>query len=162
MEAKYQKRVLQLVELLRSEAEIKSLINALPRGYISKKTISGHTYYYRQWREGSRIISKYVEPLALDTVSKKIALRKEQEKTLSDIKASIRSSTRYMTRNGILDNATISTLRKNATYDTLTPEWKRATLEENLPEYVDTKLGDKFLEGEESYNHLYLESIGIL
>ncbi len=162
MEAKYQKRVLQLVELLKSEAEIKSIINTLPRGYISVKVISGHTYYYRQWRDGSRIISRYVEPTALDTVEQKIALRKEHEKVLAGIRKSIRSSVRYVTRNNLLDAATIKTLRENASYDTLTPEWKRATLEKNLPEYTDTKLGDKYIDGEESYNHLYLLNIGIL
>ena len=29
--------------------ELTKRIEALPRGYVSKKTISGKTYYYHQW-----------------------------------------------------------------------------------------------------------------
>ena len=39
-----------LLELMNERDQIEENIKALPVGYISVKQISGHTYYYRQWR----------------------------------------------------------------------------------------------------------------
>ena len=61
-------------------------IDSLPRGYISVKTISGHQYFYRQWREGSRIISSYVPESYLNVVKQKIEIRKQNEQLLKILK----------------------------------------------------------------------------
>ena len=49
-----------LLQLLEEYDNIQAVIESLPRGYISTKVISGHTYHYRQWREGSHVLSTYV------------------------------------------------------------------------------------------------------
>ena len=39
-------------EILNKITELTEQIGRLPKGYISKKTINGKTYYYHQWSEG--------------------------------------------------------------------------------------------------------------
>ena len=43
--------IMENQELLNQIAELTTQIRGLPKGYISKKTISGKTYYYHQWSE---------------------------------------------------------------------------------------------------------------
>ncbi len=98
-----QRQVDSLYELLKEQAEIENNINALPRGYISVKKISGHTYNYRQWRDGSKIISEYVPDAFLNGVKRKIAARKEQEALLKAVKKDIKSVSGKCLRAGLLD-----------------------------------------------------------
>ena len=65
---KSERQVEVLIESLIEVSLIEKVIKGLPRGYISVKTISGHQYFYRQWREGSRIISSYVPESYLNVV----------------------------------------------------------------------------------------------
>ncbi|NCA95589.1 MAG: hypothetical protein EOM74_01275 [Methanomicrobia archaeon] len=65
--------------------DIKSAIeqlNLLPKGYISKKVIKGKIYYYLQYLDNGKIISKYVPRLDLPIIEKQIAKRKELERFL--------------------------------------------------------------------------------
>ena len=94
-----EKRQLELVlELLNEREQIEENIKALPVGYISVKQISGHTYYYRQWREGSKIISEYVPEAFLNATRRKIAARKEQEALLKAVKADIKKANRKVNK----------------------------------------------------------------
>ena len=68
-----------LVQIIDEYAQVQKNIANLPCGYISVKQISGHTYCYRQWREGKKIISQYVPDALLSSVKRKIAVRKENE-----------------------------------------------------------------------------------
>ena len=79
---KSERQVEVLLESLIEVSEIEKVIESLPRGYNSVKTISGHTYYYRQWREGSKIISSYVPESYLNVVRQKIQIRKQNEELL--------------------------------------------------------------------------------
>lgn len=111
---KTQRQVDSLYELLKEQAEIENNINALPRGYISVKKISGHTYNYRQWRDGSKIISEYVPDAFLNGVKRKIAARKEQEALLKAVKKDIKSVSGKCLRAGLLDEKGIAELRAKA------------------------------------------------
>ena len=91
---KSERQVEVLLESLIEVSEIEKVIESLPRGYISVKTISGHTYYYRQWREGKQIISSYVPEAFLNATRRKIAARKEQEALLKAVKADIKKANR--------------------------------------------------------------------
>lgn len=81
-----------LVELVDEYISIENNIKALPCGYISVKNISGHTYNYRQWREGDKIISSYVPEALLNGVKRKIAVRKEQEALLKVVKKDLKKA----------------------------------------------------------------------
>ncbi|MCD8204058.1 MAG: hypothetical protein LUB56_02920 [Coprobacillus sp.] len=157
-----EKKLLELIDLYRSSEELNELISSLPRGYISVKSISGHTYYYRQWRDGDRIISKYVESAFVPGVEAKIALRKEHEKVLSSVKKDIKKVQRYLLEHHILTSEDFTKMKEQAKYDHLSEDERTAILSSNLPDLVDTKVGHKFIEGDETYNRLYLISLGLL
>ena len=83
---KSERQVEVLIESLIEVSLIEKVIESLPRGYISVKTISGHQYFYRQWREGSKIISSYVPESYLNVVKQKIEIRKQNEQLLKILK----------------------------------------------------------------------------
>ena len=99
---KQQRQLELLLELLNEREQIEENIKALPVGYISVKQISGHTYCYRQWREGKRIISQYVPDALLSSVKRKIAVRKENEALLKVIKKDLKKATRKVVKSGLL------------------------------------------------------------
>lgn len=111
---KEQRQVEALYELLKEQAEIEKQISTLPVGYISVKVISGHTYNYRQWREGKKIISQYVPDTHLNVVKRKIAARKEQELLLKAVKKDIKSATRKVLKAELLSEEEIAELKEKA------------------------------------------------
>lgn len=73
-------------ELLEQLAELKSKINKLPKGYISKKSIGGKVYYYHQWSEGGIKQSRYIKDDEVELLSKQIEERKELQSQVSLLK----------------------------------------------------------------------------
>ena len=41
-------------------ARYQETLSELPKGTISEKLINGNTYYYLKYRDGKKVISKYV------------------------------------------------------------------------------------------------------
>lgn len=111
---KTERQVELVKELLIEEAELERLIAALPVGYISVKVISGNTYYYRQWREGPKIISQYVPSSLLNSVKRKIATRKEHEASLKMVRKELKSAIRKCERAGLLNEEEVAQLRIEA------------------------------------------------
>ena len=37
-----------------------ALLAGLPKGTISEKTVNGNTYYYLKYRDGKKVVSKYI------------------------------------------------------------------------------------------------------
>ena len=97
---KSERQVEVLLESLMECANIERVIDALPRGYISVKVISGHTYYYRQWREGSKIVSSYVPDSYLNVTKQKIEIRKQNEELLKILKKDYRRAERLVLKEG--------------------------------------------------------------
>ena len=97
---KSERQVEVLIESLIEVSEIEKVINSLPRGYISVKVISGHKYYYRQWREGSKIISNYVPESYLNVIRQKIEIRKQNEQLLKILKKDYRKAERAVLKYG--------------------------------------------------------------
>lgn len=73
----------QLYERLTEE------LAALPKGYISKKTIKGNTQYYLQWREDGKLKSKYIRKDDLASMEQKIARRKEIEPIMERLRSEL-------------------------------------------------------------------------
>lgn len=107
-----QRQLELLLELLNEREQIEENIKALPVGYISVKQISGHTYYYRQWREGNKIISEYVPEAFLNATRRKINARKEQEALLKAVKADIRKANRKINKERLLTKEEVEALLK--------------------------------------------------
>lgn len=99
-----------LVELINETVQIEKTIENLPCGYISVKHISGHTYNYRQWREGDKIISSYVPDALLNGVKRKIAVRKENESLLKVVKKDLKKASNKIVKLGLLSEEDISSL----------------------------------------------------
>jgi hypothetical protein len=69
--------------------DIKNIIEQLqllPKGYISKKVIKGNDYYYLQFIENGKIVSKYIRHVDLPEIEKQIEKRKELERLLKKFK----------------------------------------------------------------------------
>ena len=97
---KSERQVEVLIESLIEVSLIEKVIESLPRGYISVKTISGHQYFYRQWREGNRIISSYVPESYLNVVKQKIEIRKQNEELLKILKKDYRKAEKAVLKVG--------------------------------------------------------------
>lgn len=62
----------------------------LPKGTISEKKVNEKTYYYLKYRDGKKVISKYVGKQEIDTLRQQIDHRKHIEtmiKSLQEEKA---------------------------------------------------------------------------
>ena len=97
---KSERQIEVLLESLIECENIEKVIESLPRGYISVKVISGHTYYYRQWREDKKIISAYVNESYLNVVRQKIAIRKQNEQLLRIVKKDYRKALKAVLKTG--------------------------------------------------------------
>ena len=62
-------------------------LESLPRGYVSKKAIKGHDYFYLQHREGQSIKSQLIKQGMLESI-----LEKQQRK--QQLKQELRELTR--------------------------------------------------------------------
>lgn len=104
------RQVEALAEVINECVALENAISNLPRGYISVKNISGKVYNYRQWREGSKIISVYVPEALLNGVKRKIVARKESEAQLKVAKKELKKLTRRVVKEGLLSEEEVEEL----------------------------------------------------
>lgn len=57
----------------------------LPNGYISQKKINGSIYYYLQFREGNKIVSRYIKSANVEDIRELISRRKILKESLKNI-----------------------------------------------------------------------------
>lgn len=69
----------------RQEAAYSASLQELPKGYISKKNIRGKVYYYLQYRENGKVVSKYIPIADLPKVEEQIKRRKQLKASLSRV-----------------------------------------------------------------------------
>lgn len=77
--------IFEYKELLAHKFEIEQKLSALPKGYISKKTIGGKQYLYLQTRNGDTVESKYIKTEEVDEITNQLSLRKEYEAELPKV-----------------------------------------------------------------------------
>ena len=87
-------------EVLQELKNAQELVASLPRGYISRKTISGHTYHYLQWREGTHVLSTYVNDNLVALTQAKIDVRKAAEELVKVLKASLKKTEKELRKVG--------------------------------------------------------------
>lgn len=95
-------------ELLETKLDIEQKLSALPKGYISKKTIGGKRYFYLQTRSGNTVESKYIKADEIDAITSKLSLRKEYETKLPDILKRLEDIEKAA---GLLDKALLRKLK---------------------------------------------------
>ena len=54
-------------------------MSGLPRGSISERHVGGKTYYYLKYREGKKVISKYISSDIVEKLREDIEKRKHTE-----------------------------------------------------------------------------------
>ncbi len=72
----------ELERLERQKSAYLKAMQELPKGYISQKNIRGRATYYLQYREGDKIISKYIPKEQLPELEAQIKRRKQLELSL--------------------------------------------------------------------------------
>lgn len=60
-------------------------LESLPKGYISKKIIHGKEYFYLQYLENGKIVSKYIKQSDLPLLKESLSRRKELEKEIDEL-----------------------------------------------------------------------------
>ena len=65
-------------------------IAVLPKGYISRKTIGGHVYYYHQWSENGAKQSRYLRDEEIAPLAAQLDARKELQEQLRRLKADLK------------------------------------------------------------------------
>lgn len=76
----------ELERLDRQQAAYEASLLELPRGYISKKKIQGKEYCYLQYKEGGKVVSKYISAANLPAVEAQVNQRKQLEASLRRVK----------------------------------------------------------------------------
>ena len=57
----------------------------LPKGTISEKTINEKTYYYLKYRDGKRVVTRYVNKQEINTLRQQIDRRKHIETMIKSL-----------------------------------------------------------------------------
>ena len=58
------------------------ILRALPRGSISERNIKGNTYHYLKYRDGKKVISKYIRKENIENVRTELEKRRHIETML--------------------------------------------------------------------------------
>lgn len=95
------KEVALFKETLKELSDAEALVASLPRGYISRKVISGHTYHYLQWREGTHVLSTYINDAMVELTASKILVRKAAEDLIKVLKKSLKKAERELRKAGL-------------------------------------------------------------
>ena len=68
--------------------EYTKVLETLPRGKIPPKTINGKTYYYLYYRDGKKVVSKYIgkDEESLIAVREQLARRSQIEEIIKKLK----------------------------------------------------------------------------
>ena len=77
-------------------------IAGLPKGYISKKNIRGNVSFYLQWREGGKVLSKYLSRESVDDLEEKIRHRKELEEEVKSLIKEKRNLENFLIKTKVL------------------------------------------------------------
>ena len=72
--------------LERQRAAYEAELAKIPKGCLSKKNIRGKLTYYRQYRDGRKIVSRYVPPSDVPGWEEQIARRKQLEQSLRRVR----------------------------------------------------------------------------
>ena len=80
--------------LLKYSLRLKKEISKLPKGSIKKRKIGNNYYFYLQYRDGKKVIQKYLGKQEPEGIIKKINKRKAFEKQLKKISEALKLLTK--------------------------------------------------------------------
>lgn len=73
------RRIEYMLERYREEYE------NLPKGTISEKAVGDKTYYYLKYRDGKKIVSKYISKADIDILKEQVEKRKHVETMIKSL-----------------------------------------------------------------------------
>ncbi|MDQ2086451.1 hypothetical protein RBH29_08415 [Herbivorax sp. ANBcel31] len=76
----------ELERLKQMEQSYMQKIDSLPKGSIVNKKINNKNYSYLVYRNGNKVLTKYIKPEDLDDINKKVLLRNQYKKDLKEIR----------------------------------------------------------------------------
>ncbi|MDO5411639.1 MAG: hypothetical protein Q4F21_14545 [Lachnospiraceae bacterium] len=74
-------------------------LSELPKGTISEKQVKGNTYYYLKYRDGKKVVSKYVGKNEIETVRQQINKRRHIEAMIKSLLEEQRLATKILEGN---------------------------------------------------------------
>lgn len=74
-------------------------LSELPKGTISEKLIKGNTYYYLKYRDGKKVISKYVGKDKIQEVRELVEKRRHIEALIKSLTEEQRLATKILEGN---------------------------------------------------------------
>ncbi len=75
----------ELNRLAARQEALQEELDSLPRGYVSKKEIKGHDYFYLQHREGQSVKSQLIKQGMLESILEKQQRKKQLKQELREI-----------------------------------------------------------------------------
>lgn len=66
-------------------AKYQETLAKLPKGTISEKQVKGNTYYYLKYRDGKKIVSKYIGNKEIETLKQQIGKRRHIETMIKSL-----------------------------------------------------------------------------
>lgn len=66
-------------------AKYQEMLAELPKGTISEKQVKGNTYYYLKYRDGKKIVSKYVGKQEVEAIKEQIDKRHHIEAMIKSL-----------------------------------------------------------------------------
>lgn len=73
----------------------------LPKGYLSHKKIGKKRYAYLQWREGDKIISRYIPDNEINMLERRVEERRKYQQRLQVIESDMKKIERVV---GVFDD----------------------------------------------------------
>ena len=68
----------------------------LPKGTISEKQVKGNTYYYLKYREGKKIVSKYIGKKEIEELKQQIDKRRHIEAMIKSLLEELKISEKVL------------------------------------------------------------------
>ncbi len=111
-------------------SELKKRIEELPKGYISRKVISGKEHLYLQWRDGSNIRSRYIKESEKESFIAAIEERKalQEELSVAEGRVEYKAAPRYYLKWG---DDVVGEIRNDLCVQFVSPD-----LNQTVKEYV--------------------------
>lgn len=66
-------------------AKYQEALAELPKGTISEKQVKGNTYYYLKYRDGKKIVSKYIGKREIEELKQQIDRRRHIEAMIKSL-----------------------------------------------------------------------------
>jgi len=66
-------------------AKYQALLAGLPKGTVSEKLVSGNTYYYLKYRDGKKVVSKYISKSDIESLRQQLEKRRHVEAMIKSL-----------------------------------------------------------------------------